>query len=562
MRPIDWIAVTILLLFAAGLRIIGISYGRLDPDYFPSYALYGMVHEQLPIQPDEFLSVAIPVNMVLRNRLNPEFFNYPSFIINTNYVMFQLTGAVNDLSLADRDGYNLRSFAGFSLYVVSRMYSVFGGMLMVACAYAVSRLVAGRFTALVAGLLVTVSFTLVQHAHYIKPATLSTGWMMLATWACFASLYCKNNSQREHLYILAGVATGLAATTRYNAVAVAIIVVPVGLVLLYRFRTRRMLRCVSLAWLAIPLVFAVASPYVLRDFEHFLQDFSVIVAQYKVPGQVPEYFVVDQWIGLAYMLVFIALFSLGIPAVICMGLSLIALRQNLQRGYSLRRNNISLFVILIALMVLVYLLVVLRTIRPGHSDHMLIPILPFIALLSAMGAKWLIENLRLPKRILAPALAFILIIQPLVLSVQVVRMFTQPDTRHIMLQWIHDNIPAGAIFFLNGPYNVPLDESIYPNDPQFVKYASALPGENDYDFMIYSDVLAFDVLRSHAIVPFDIVEQQREYLRHLDETYPRVAEIYRPSWTGSEAMMNMAAFWHNPTLILYCLNPSSCVGLD
>ena len=34
MRPIDWIAVTILLLFAAGLRIIGISYGRLDPDFF------------------------------------------------------------------------------------------------------------------------------------------------------------------------------------------------------------------------------------------------------------------------------------------------------------------------------------------------------------------------------------------------------------------------------------------------------------------------------------------------------------------------------------------------
>ena len=521
-----------------------------------------MVHEQFPIQPDEFLSVAIPVNMALRNQLNPEFFNYPSFIINTNYVVFQLTGAINDLSLADRDGYTFRAFAGFPLYVISRMYSVFGGLLIVACAYAVSRLVAGRFTALFAGLLVAVSFTLVQHAHYIKPATLSTGWMMLATWACFASLCCKYKGQREHLYILAGVATGLAATTRYNAVAVAMIVVPVGLVLLYRFRTRRMLRSVSLAWLAIPLVFALASPYVLRDFEHFWQDFSVIVAQYKAPGQVPEYFVVDQWIGLAYMLVFIALFSLGIPAVICLGLSLIAMGQSLQRGFSLRRNNISLFVMLIALMVLVYLLVVLRTIRPGHSDHMLIPILPFIALLSALGANWLRENLRFPNRVLAPALAFILIIQPLVLSVQVVRMFTQPDTRHIMLQWIHDNIPSGASFFLNGPYNVPLDESIYPNDPQFVHYASALPGGNDYDFMIYSDALAFDILRSHAIVPSDIVEQQREYLRHLDETYPRVAEINRPSWTGSEAMMNMAAFWHNPTLILYCLNPSSCVGLD
>ena len=56
MRPIDWIAVTALLLFAAGLRMIGISYGQLNPDYFPSTAPLGMVHEQAPIQPDEFFN--------------------------------------------------------------------------------------------------------------------------------------------------------------------------------------------------------------------------------------------------------------------------------------------------------------------------------------------------------------------------------------------------------------------------------------------------------------------------------------------------------------------------
>ena len=55
MRRIDWLAVTVLLLFAAGLRMIGISFGQLDPDYFPSTAPLGMVHEQIPLQPDEFL---------------------------------------------------------------------------------------------------------------------------------------------------------------------------------------------------------------------------------------------------------------------------------------------------------------------------------------------------------------------------------------------------------------------------------------------------------------------------------------------------------------------------
>ena len=83
MRRIDWLAATALLLFAAALRILGISYGGLNPAYFPSYAPFGMTHEQLPIQPDEFFNVAIPVNMILRNQRNPEFFEYPSLIMNT-----------------------------------------------------------------------------------------------------------------------------------------------------------------------------------------------------------------------------------------------------------------------------------------------------------------------------------------------------------------------------------------------------------------------------------------------------------------------------------------------
>ena len=124
MRPIDWLAVTALLLFAAGLRMIGISYGQLNPDYFPSTAPLGMVHEQAPIQPDEFFNVAIPVNMALRNRLNPEFFNYPALIINTNFVLLHLTGALEGLSLADRDGFSLRAYAAFP--IVCHVPNVFG----------------------------------------------------------------------------------------------------------------------------------------------------------------------------------------------------------------------------------------------------------------------------------------------------------------------------------------------------------------------------------------------------------------------------------------------------
>jgi dolichyl-phosphate-mannose--protein O-mannosyl transferase len=163
MRRIDWFWVTALLLFAAGLRIVGLSYGQPRSERFPSYA-------------------------------------------------------------------------PFPLYVFSRVYSVFGGLLMVACAYAVSRLVCGRNAAIFAGLIVASSYTLVTHAHYAKPNSLATGWMMLAMWSGVCALFARRLRSRERFYILAGIATGLAASTYYNGVAVAIIIAPIGFVLNFRHR--------------------------------------------------------------------------------------------------------------------------------------------------------------------------------------------------------------------------------------------------------------------------------------------------------------------------------------
>ncbi len=562
MRPHDWLSVVLLLLFAASLRIIGMSYGKLEPEYFPSYAPFGMVHEQLPVNPDSFLNVAIPINMALRNSLNPEFFNYPSFIINMNYLVNHLTGALEELSLADREGSTFRNYAGFPLYVMARIWSVLGGMLMVACTYAIGRIVSGRFAAMSAGLLVAVSFTLVTHAHYVKPSSLATGWTLVAMWACTAALYSSRQKWRERLYFGAGVVTGLAASTFYNAAVVTMIVLPVGLILWYRNRTRRTLAIIAIAWLAIPVFFVLASPYVLRDFRHFWQDFSVIVSQYKQPGQIHNYFTVDQWTGLALLLAYASLFAIGVPAIFCIALSFVAGWQKRLSGQFLQQNSILLQLTLIVPMLLAYVLVVLRTIRPGHSEHMLIQILPFAALMAAFGAAWLVERIPISNHVLMPIVLFVLIVQPLVLTVTVVRMFAMPDSRQIMLEWIHQHIPSGSRFFVNGSYNVPLDAAIYPNKQQFVEYVPVLPSPQEYDYMLYSDALAYDIMRSTAIVPPEIIKKQRDYLERLDATFARVKQIDRPQWIGWDSMMNMAAYYHNPGLILYCLNEDSCAAIE
>ncbi len=552
MQRIDWLAVTLLLLFAASLRIIGLSYGGLNPEYFPSYAAHGMAHEMLPIQPDEYLNVATPVNMALRQTWNPDFFEYPSLIMNVNRVLFKLTGSLEGYRLEERQGRSLRNYGEHSLYVFSRIWSLAGGMLQVACAYAIARMLAGRYAALCGGMLVAVSFTLVQHAHYIKPGTLATGWMMLAAWAALAALFASRSRARVRMYILAGVATGLAATTRYNAAAVVPLVAAAGLILLHRHRDCCMQRGVMVSWVAMPVVFLCGSPYILRDFERFWRDFSYIVGQFTTTGaNVATYFLVDHMTGLAYILVYVTLFALGLPAIAFAALSSVVCWRD-------RRPRAGLGAGLIGGMALLYAAVALRTIRPGHSDNLVMLILPFVAVLAAVSAGWLVERLPVSTRLSMPLILLLLIIQPLILSLQVVKMFSQPDTRHILLDWARENIAPGARFFLNGPYNLPLDEALYPNFKQYVVYAQELPSGVEYDYMIYSDALAFDILRSASMVPPDIIAYQRGYRDALDANFPRVAEITRPDWIGSEAMMNTAAYWHNPSLTVYCLNPASC----
>ena len=230
-----------------------------------------------------------------------------------------------------------------------------------------------------------------------------------------------------------------------------------GSILIYRDRAPATLRAVGIGFLLLPLVFIIGSPYVLLDFEHFWRDFTRIVGQFTATGvNVPEYFLVDHSTGLAYLLIYTGLFALGIPAIAAALLSFYVVWSRRPRGNLFKDNSLCLHWLLIALVLLLYGLAALRTIRPGHSDNLLLLILPFAALLSAIGADWLASVMKLPSRVAWPLVALVLIIQPLVLSIQVVKMFSQPDTRDVMLEWVHSNIPYGSRFFLNGSYNLPL----------------------------------------------------------------------------------------------------------
>jgi hypothetical protein len=135
-RRIDYAAVIVVMLFAMVLRISGTAtFGKLNAQHLPSTAPYDMLHIQTPLQPDEYLQVAIPVEMIIRQRLNPKFFEYPSGIIYLNYMVNQLTTLERTFDPIPRANANLRTLAPFSSFFFSRMYSVLAEIITVACAY-------------------------------------------------------------------------------------------------------------------------------------------------------------------------------------------------------------------------------------------------------------------------------------------------------------------------------------------------------------------------------------------------------------------------------------------
>jgi hypothetical protein len=557
----EWFFIIALLLFATGLRMVGISNGQPDPQYARSTYPKQMINVQTPLQPDEYFHTTIPLAMLIKHDLNPHWFEYPSGFMYFNFATFWLTGSGQGISVADWAGKSSRVYAPFTLYVLVRGYSVLGGLLAVAAAYGVARLIAGQFAAAAAGMIVAVSFTMVQHSHYATQSSVCTGLAAVSIWASVACLYGKHSTMR--LLMLSGVTAGLAAGTRYNAAGVAIVVFLVGCVLLYRHRARHMLWSVIVAWIAVPAAFLFTTPYAIFDFQTFIKDFSYLTGQYASTAQnILPLFVVSPLKGLWINYQYLTTFSLGIPATICAILGVwVAWRRRPAPTDFLRLNTITLAAAILLIYMAAYSFVVLRNVRPADGDHLLMLVIPVCGILAGVGADGLYQNVRLPKVVLAPILIALLGTVPLSLSLQWLRLQTQPETRYQVQGWVYQHLPLGAKIHLSGPYNVPLDNADYPTKQTFGDGIVSLDDlrAGGFGYLIYSDGSAFQTSRWTKDDPY--LQKQLEFKALLDRSFPRIASIERPTWSGYDWGMNSAATWHNPGLVVYCLTPASCAAV-
>ncbi len=247
-----WLAVALVLLIGGALRYAGIRWGLPNELHLFSY------------HPDEFHSLRGAFALSTGD-LNPHFFNYGSlYLYLVAFSCLLLAGG--HLSLV-----SVHQFPGMlqDWTLVGREVSVLAALLTVVTVYWIGRQIAGHRQGLVAALLCAVFPIHVLHSHY------GTVDVTLGLFTALALLFAIRIYQHPSSlnYCLAGLAVGLAASTKYAGVIVVVAPLTAHLLRLCRQRAEPT-RSRNLLWLLVLSAgaFAASSPYTLMDWQHARQD--------------------------------------------------------------------------------------------------------------------------------------------------------------------------------------------------------------------------------------------------------------------------------------------------
>ena len=419
-RPITALTLALILALAGWLRVTGIGFG-------------------LPYlyQPDEPSKVLAAVNIVRTGDLNPHYFAKPTLLIYANallYVPYVLWGkatgrltSVQDLAPPERLVMGVGHIATPEVVVLGRLLSAAVGTLVVLLTYLVGRrFLRDRTAALVAALVVAVSFQQVVQSHYIEVNVFLAAALLGVAWA---SLRLLERGDRAS-YLLAGFLVGIAITCKYPGVVG--IVFPAAAHWLRSGRSLPFTREAKLGLLMVPVGFFLGTPYALFDPFNFVTGAGYEAYHYStghegLEGSAPLWY-------LQY-----ALTKEGPLALLGLVAGAIALVRRDSRRF-----------LLASFPVVYYLFISVFKVRNGRT---FLPLTPFAFLLAAELVVAWARRLRDPAfRLPVRALGAVAVIGfggagiavPLVNSLGFNRQIRTVDSRETARVWIAENLPAGS----------------------------------------------------------------------------------------------------------------------
>ena len=365
---------------------------------------------------------------------NPHFFNYPSLF---SYVLLLAYGVYIVFLVVLEAGHSLQEvmlrLAGdpSPLLVISRCLSALAGAATVPVLFLLCRQVFSRWTAFAASMFLSVAYLHVRESHFGVTDALMTAFV--AATVLFLMRIMKSGDRRD--YLVAGVLAGLAASTKYNAVLLAVPAVVAHCLSPPRAGVSgsRRLADAKLWLMGVCMVaaFLVTSPFVLLDGGAFLRDFLFEVRHLAGEGETAmdrgwiHHFKMSLWHGTSPLW----LIAAGAGAV----------------GASVKNRRA-------AAVLLCFPLLYYAAMGRGYTvfARYIVPVVPFVCLFAgaAIGEVFHPWMNRLTGRSVAAlasaALTAVLLATPLCRSLAWDRLLCQEDTRAQAVQFTEAHLPNGA----------------------------------------------------------------------------------------------------------------------
>jgi 4-amino-4-deoxy-L-arabinose transferase-like glycosyltransferase len=501
-----WLLSAILLL-ALGLRLAAIDY-------------------DLPVilHPDEPAVIRISREMFATGDLHPHFFDYPSYIFYSNalaytplYVAGRLSGAFDGRA----DILPLESVAMGTVrtpqpaaVLLNRGLSLLMGLGTVALLYFIGRVLFDRpDVGLLAALLLAVAPNHTYHSRIVTTDATVTFFIVLTM--LMAALIFRQGRTRH--YVLAGLAVGLAAGTKYNGAMIAL-VVPLAHFLRAGWRGWRDGRLYAAGLVAVA-VFLLTTPYAILDYPAFSTAVLWVMGHYYtghagMDGNPLAWYAAFLWSTM----------------------TLIPLLAVVQIGRGLwQRSRPTL---LLAAYPVVYFLFISRF--EVRNDRTILPIVPFLFLLAAVVLADLLalraRTAGRPARVgltaLLVALLAAMILYPATLTLRENRVLAGELSLETAAAWLAANLEPGARVAV-GAYSPFVDQSDFDvvGFNSLIDEPPAWFAAQGFDYIIAASGMYGRFYREPARYPTEIARYDQlfaalELVRGFDDGFNEV-RVYR-----------------------------------
>ena len=241
----------LIVVFAVGaaLRLYGIGFGL----------------PYLHARPDEEVATGIAVQMLQTGDLNPHFFHWPSLTFYVFAAIFWVNKAMVGLAYPDV------AYTTADYFLIARGAVAALGASTMVLVYRIGQRIDSDKTAVIATALFAVAILHVRDSHFAMTDVLATGFATASLAQVLRALNHPDRSKAITWFAVAGFTGGLAASTKYNAGAVAVAMVAAQIV--WVMQERRLALRPSIAYAALFVTgFLATTPYAVLDYPKFKED--------------------------------------------------------------------------------------------------------------------------------------------------------------------------------------------------------------------------------------------------------------------------------------------------